>query len=654
MPFMPGDVSLRVAALGRGREFDMTLVRCVASLLLVAAPSLAAQSAKPIPVRDFFRNPAKAYFQVSQGGKYVSYTEPYQSRMNIMVRPVAGGEGKRITSITDRDISSYGWKGDERLFFFKDSGGNENFHLYVVDRAGAKMTDLTPMPKVRVDLVDELLDSPTDVLVQMNRRDSTVFDVYRVNVVTGDTTMIARNPGNITGWLADHHGRVRGATTTDGVNGTVLFRPTEADTFRVIARTTFKDTFNPLFFTFDDQALYASSNLGRDKTAIVLFDPAAMREREVVFEHPEVDVDGLDFSRKRHVLTTISYVDWKRERKFVDPATQALNASLQRRLPGKEVFVTSMNRDENVMIVRTISDRSLGSYYLYESAGDRLTKLADRNPWLAENQLAPMKPISYKSRDGLTINGYLTLPLGVAPKHLPVVVNPHGGPWARDEWGFNPEVQFLANRGYAVLQMNFRGSTGYGRKFYESSFKQWGRAMQDDVSDGVKWLIAQGIADSSRVAIYGGSYGGYATLAGLTFSPELYAAGVDYVGVSNLFTFMKTIPPYWKPFLEQFHEMVGNPERDSLAFVAASPVFHVDRIRAPLLVVQGAKDPRVNINESNQIVEALRKRGIDVQYIVKENEGHGFQNEENRFEFYEAMESFLARHVKPARTKPVL
>jgi len=632
----------------------MTLVRPLVSLLVLVAPALAAQSSKPIPLRDFFRNPAKAYFQVSQGGKYVSYTEPYQSRMNIMVRPVAGGEGKRITSITDRDISSYGWKGDERLFFFKDSGGNENFHLYVVDRAGAKMTDLTPMPKVRVDLVDELLDSPTDVLVQMNRRDSTVFDVYRVNVVTGDTTMIARNPGNITGWLADHHGRVRGATTTDGVNGTVLFRPTEADTFRVIARTTFKDTFNPLFFTFDDQALYASSNLGRDKTAIVLFDPAAMREREVVFEHPEVDVDGLDFSRKRHVLTTISYVDWKRERKFVDPATQALNASLQRRLPGKEVFVTSMNRDENVMIVRTISDRSLGSYYLYESAGDRLTKLADRNPWLAENQLAPMKPISYKSRDGLTINGYLTLPLGVAPKNLPVVVNPHGGPWARDEWGFNPEVQFLANRGYAVLQMNFRGSTGYGRKFYESSFKQWGRAMQDDVSDGVKWLIAQGIADSSRVAIYGGSYGGYATLAGLTFSPELYAAGVDYVGVSNLFTFMKTIPPYWKPFLEQFHEMVGNPERDSLAFVAASPVFHVDRIRAPLLVVQGAKDPRVNINESNQIVDALRKRGIDVQYIVKENEGHGFHNEENRFEFYEAMESFLAKHVKPARTKPVL
>jgi len=625
----------------------MTLVRPLASLLVLAAPALAAQSAKPIPLRDFFRNPEKSYFQVSQGGKYVSHTEPYQSRMNIVVQPAAGGEAKRITSITDRDIASYGWKGDDRLFFFKDSAGNENFHLYVVDRAGAKVTDLTPMPKVRVDLVDELLDSPTDVLVQMNRRDSTIFDVYRVNVVTGDTTMIARNPGNITGWLADHHGRIRAALTTDGVNGTVLFRPTERDTFRVIARTTFKDTFNPLFFTFDDQALYASSNLGRDKAAIVLFDPATAKERQVLFEHPEVDVDGMGYSRKRHVLTQIDYVTWKPQRKFLDPATEALYTSLQRRLPGKEVYVTAMNRDEDVMIVRTISDRSLGSYYLYQRSGDRLTKLADRNPWLAESALAPMKPVSYKSRDGLTINGYLTLPLGVAPKNLPVVVNPHGGPWARDQWGFNPEVQFLANRGYAVLQVNFRGSTGYGRKFFQSSFKQWGRTMQDDVSDGVKWLIAQGIADSSRVAIYGGSYGGYATLAGLTFSPELYAAGIDYVGVSNLFTFMKTIPPYWKPYLEQFHEMVGDPERDSVAMAAASPVFHVDRIRAPLLVAQGAKDPRVNINESNQIVDALRKRGIDVQYIVKENEGHGFHNEENRFEFYGAMENFLAKNLRP-------
>jgi dipeptidyl aminopeptidase/acylaminoacyl peptidase len=259
-----------------------------------------------------------------------------------------------------------------------------------------------------------------------------------------------------------------------------------------------------------------------------------------------------------------------------------------------------------------------------------------------------MKPIEYQSRDGLTIHGYLTLPLGREAKNLPAVVNPHGGPWARDTWGFNPEVQFLANRGYAVLQMNFRGSTGYGRKFWEASFKQWGQKMQDDITDGVQWLVKQGIADPKRIAIYGGSYGGYATLAGVTFTPDLYAAAVDYVGVANMFTFLNTIPPYWKPFLDMFHDMVGDPEKDKAMMAAVSPVMHADKIKTPLFVAQGAHDPRVNKAESDQMVEALKKRGVDVEYMVKENEGHGFHNEENRFDFYEAMEKFLDKHLQPA------
>jgi dipeptidyl aminopeptidase/acylaminoacyl peptidase len=277
-----------------------------------------------------------------------------------------------------------------------------------------------------------------------------------------------------------------------------------------------------------------------------------------------------------------------------------------------------------------------------------LTKLVDVAPWLKEDQLAHMKPIEYQSRDGLTIHGYLTLPLGREAKNLPVVINPHGGPWFRDTWGFNPEVQFLANRGYAVLQMNFRGSTGYGRKFWEASFKQWGQKMQDDITDGVQWLVKQGIADPKRVAIYGGSYGGYATLAGVTFTPDLYAAAVDYVGVANMFTFMKTIPPYWKPFLDQMHAMVGDPVKDKALLEAASPVMHADKIKTPLFVAQGAHDPRVNKAESDQMVAALKKRGVDVEYMVKENEGHGFHNEENRFDFYEAMEKFLAKYLQPS------
>ncbi len=274
-----------------------------------------------------------------------------------------------------------------------------------------------------------------------------------------------------------------------------------------------------------------------------------------------------------------------------------------------------------------------------------IKKLTDVSPWLNEEFMADQKPITYKTRDGLTIHGYLTLPKGVDPKNLPVVINPHGGPWARDSWGFNPEVQFLANRGYAVLQMNFRGSTGYGRDFWEKSFKQWGKTMQDDISDGVKWLIEEGIADPKRIGIYGGSYGGYATLAGLAFSPELYACGVDYVGVSNLFTFQNSIPPYWEPFKEMIYEMVGHPQKDSLLLRDASPVFHVDNIKAPLLIAQGLNDPRVNKDESDQMVEALKKNGIDVPYMVKDNEGHGFRNEENRFDFYGAMEQFFFKYL---------
>jgi dipeptidyl aminopeptidase/acylaminoacyl peptidase len=631
-------------------------IRAAVPALLFATQAIAQsqQGASEIPLRDFFRNPQTTNYQLSPDGRYIAYTSPYQNRLNIHVRGIRETTGRRLTAITDRDIRVYGWKGSGHLYFLKDNGGDENFHLYTVDRAGTQTRDVTPMPKVRVDLVDELPESDTDILVQMNRRDSTVFDVYRVNVATGDTTMVARNPGNITSWITDHAGRVRAAVTTDGVNSDVLFRETERDTFRLLVHATFKDTFFPLFFTFDNKGFYAASNLGRDKVAIVRFDPATGLEREVLFEHPEFDSDGMQYSRKRKVLTTIDYTTWKRERKHLDSATAALYATLERQLPGEDARVASMNRDETVMVVRTLTDRSRGAFYIYEKAGSRLTKLADVSPWLPVSRMATMKPVSYKSRDGLTIHGYLTLPNGVTPRDLPVVVNPHGGPWARDFWIFNSEVQFLASRGYAVFQPNFRGSTGYGRKFFEASFKQWGRTMQDDISDGVKWLIKEGIADSTRVAIYGGSYGGYATLAGLTFSPELYAAGIDYVGVSNLFTFMFTIPPYWEPFRRMLYEMVGDPKTDSLLLHAASPVFHVDRIRAPLLVAQGAKDPRVNINESNQIVDALKRRGIDVQYLVKENEGHGFSNEENRFEFYGAMEQFLAKHIKPAKPKAAM
>jgi dipeptidyl aminopeptidase/acylaminoacyl peptidase len=601
--------------------------------------------ARRIPLRDFFRNPERASFQISPDGNTLSFMQPYQSRMNVYVQPRAGGDPVRLTGETERDVAGYFWKGPRRIVYLKDFKGDENFHLVAADVTGGEPVDLTPFDKVRAMIVDDRYDNDDEMIVALNKRNPEVFDVYRLDLNSRELTLIAENPGNVTSWITDHTGSIRLAIVTDGVNTSILHRPDDSAAFHNVITTNFKEQIQPLFFDFDNKLLFASSNIGRDKAAIVRLDPATAKEDGVIFQHPEVDVAGLGWSRRRKVYTEVQFITAKRERKFFDAETEAIFADLQARLPGYEIDLQSNNRDEDIFVVAAWSDRTQGVRYLYERASGALTELAEIAPWLDQNELAEMRPISYAARDGLVIHGYLTLPRGRGT-NLPLVVNPHGGPWARDVWGYNPEVQFLANRGYAVLQVNFRGSLGYGRMFWEASFRQWGKTMQDDITDGVKYVIQQGIADPKRVAIYGGSYGGYATLAGLAFTPELYACGVDYVGVSNLFTFLKTIPPYWKPMLDMFYEMVGNPEKDKDLLAAASPVLHADRIRAPLLIAQGAQDPRVNVDESDQMVAALQKHGVPVEYIVKDNEGHGFHNEENRFEFYEAMERFLDKYLR--------
>ena len=604
-----------------------------------------------IPLEDFFKNPKKSAYALSPDGQYFAYLAPYKNRKNIFVQKVGSASSKRVTSVTDRDLSGFFWGNNDRLLYVRDFGGDENFHLFSVTKEGEDEKDLTPFENVRAEIIDALPEDDHHLIVGTNQRNTQIYDPYRLNINTGELTLLAKNPGNISSWITDHDGKLRAATATDGVNTSILYRATEEEEFRSVLTTSFKETVYPLYFDFDNsETVYALSNLGRDKVAIVKMNIRTAEELELIFEHPEVDITYLSYSRKRKVPTTITYTTWKRQHHFLDKQVEHLYARLRQELGDYEIAITSTNKEEDKFIVRTYSDRSLGAYYFYEADTDKLQHIADVSSWLKEDQLAVMKPIQYSSRDGLTIHGYLTLPKGIEANNLPVVVNPHGGPWARDSWGFNPEIQFLANRGYAVLQMNFRGSTGYGRKFLEASYKQWGLTMQDDITDGVQWLIDQGIADPDRIAIYGGSYGGYATLSGITKTPDLYACAIDYVGVSNLFTFMQTIPPYWELYREMLYEMVGDPnnEADSIQMRATSPVFHVDKIKVPLLIAQGAKDPRVNQDESDQMVEALKERGIDVEYLLKENEGHGFRNEENRFEFYRAMERFLEQHLAVA------
>lgn len=605
--------------------------------------------AKQIPLEDFFKNPERSSYQISPNGDFYSYMAPYEKRMNIFIQKRGESESIQVTQEIDRDIAGYFWPNDEQIVYLKDTGGDENYKLYGVNIDGTNPISYTDFEGVRTQIIDDLPDQKDFVVIGLNKRNPQVFDPYRLNLKTGEMEMIAENPGNIQGWMFDHDGKLRIAMAiVDGVDQSILYRKTEQDEWKTILTTNFKEGFSPQFFTFDNKNIIGTSNLGRDKSAVIEFNPATGEEVKVLYKNDDYDVSSVSYSRKRKVITAASYTGWKRERHFFDTKSEEMFSKLEKHLLGYEIGISASNDDENIYIVRSYSDKSLGSYYIYNTDTDEIEKIVDVSPWIDENEMSNQLPISYTSRDGLKIHGYLTLPKGYTmenAKDLPVVINPHGGPWARDNWGFNPEIQFLANRGYAVLQMNFRGSTGYGRQFWEASFKKWGREMQDDITDGTLWLIEQGIADKDRIAIYGGSYGGYATLMGLVKEPQLYAAGVDYVGVSNMFTFMKTIPPYWKPMLNMMFEMVGDLKADSLMLREVSPVFHVDKIESPLFIAQGANDPRVNVDESDQMVAAMKEKGVDVEYLVKDNEGHGFRNEENRFDFYRAMEVFLHKHL---------
>ncbi|MBS0319268.1 MAG: S9 family peptidase [Proteobacteria bacterium] len=636
----------------------------LALAVLAAQPAHAVTEPMPphYPVRDFFAQPDIAYFRLSGDGKTLSYMKPVdngqgQRRLNIFVQPLVDGrphgEARQLTHETARDIANYFWKGSDTILYQKDFGGDENYHVVAVDVKTGNVRDLTPGDKLRASVEDDLPDDPAHVLISHNRRNAEVFDVYRYTLATGAETLVAQNPGDYVGWLTDHAGNVRMAVKTTGLDTVILYRPDEKSAFKPIITTDYKTDVNLAFFDADNRHFYAISNRGRDKKALVRIDPAQPDVEHVVFATDAADVSGASWSRAHKRLIAAEYEDARLHRQFFDPAYKAMFAKLEQQLPGMELLLQSASLPETRFIVAAFSDRTPGTRYVYDAPTNKLSKLADINDKLPVAAMAPMKPVTFTARDGLTIHGYLTLPVGRAPKDLACIVNPHGGPWARDSWGFNPEVQFLANRGYCILQINYRGSLGYGRKFWEASFGQWGLAMQDDITDGVKWLVAQGIADPKRIGIYGGSYGGYATLSGITKTPDLYAAAVDYVGVANLLTFLNTIPPYWRPELPKTYEMIGDPVKDKERMMATSPVNNADKIVTPLLIAQGARDPRVNKDESDQMVAALKKRGVDVQYIVKDNEGHGFHNEENQFEFYGAMEAFFAKYLHPdAPLKP--
>ncbi|MPS65437.1 S9 family peptidase [Chryseobacterium sp.] len=608
-------------------------------------------------VEDYFARPKASQFKISPDGQYLSYKEKDKDMKNhVYVKDLKSGKITKALVEKEDLIRSYGWLNKSRLFYTQDKGGNENIHLYAADIDGKNLKDLTPFEGITLGTV-RLIKDTDFVVVTMNKNNKQIFEPYKINFKTGEITQLYENKdakSPIDDYLFDKDGNLRGYTVLEnGLTTKTYYKDLQTEKFNLLKSTDWKDTFSVIGFNYNsknkDEA-YVVTNLDSDKARIVLYDLKKNVIIKEVYSNPTFDVSSISTAEKNrnYELDYISYNGIKDEVIPVSAFYKEVYAKLKSEFGDKQYYVVSSDDNENKLLVVVSSDKLYGKYYEYDIKSKSLKLLFDLMPQLKEEDMAEMRPIEFKSRDGLTIHGYITLPKAALDgQKVPLIVNPHGGPQGiRDNWGFNPETQLFASRGYATLQVNFRISGGYGKEFQTSGYKQIGRKAMDDVEDGVKYAIQQGWIDKDKVAIYGGSHGGYATLMGLIKTPDLYSCGVDYVGVSNIFTFFDSFPEYWKPYKEMVKQIwydLDNPEEAKIA-KEVSPVFQIDKIKKPLFVVQGANDPRVNINESDQIVKALRNKGFEVPYMVKYDEGHGFGKEPNRLELYKSMLGFFAEN----------
>jgi dipeptidyl aminopeptidase/acylaminoacyl peptidase len=608
----------------------------------------------------FFGNPEIAGAQISPDGKFIAFLKPYKDTRNIWVKRTEEpfSAAKLITSDTKRPIPGYFWSRDGKyILFVQDKAGDEDYNIYAVNPAEAppagedapKARNLTDLKKVRAAIYAVPRSDPDLIYVGINDRDQAWHDLYKVKISTGERTLIRKNTDRFTGWVFDLKDQLRLALRAAANGDTEILR-VDGDTFKKIYSCNVFESCGPAQFHKDGKRLYMVTNKGAetDLLRLLLFDPETGKE-ELVESDPlnRVDFGRPIFSEVTEELIATTYEDERSRVYWRDKSFKADYELLKKRLPSKDINLGSSTRDETLWLISAISDVEPGESYLFDRKTKKLTLQYRVREKLPRASLAEMKPIRYKSSDSLEIPAFLTLPKGVEAKNLPLIMFPHGGPWARDSWGYNTFAQFLANRGYAVLQPNFRSSTGYGKKFLNAGNKEWGDKMQDDITWGVKHLVAQGIADPKRVGIMGGSYGGYATLAGVAFTPDVYAAAVSIVGPSNLITLLESIPPYWEAGRKIFAERMGDPAtaEGKARLNRQSPLNSADKIKTPLLVIQGANDPRVKKAESDQIVVALRERNFPVEYIVAPDEGHGFARPVNNMAMCAASEKFLAKHL---------
>lgn len=596
-----------------------------------------------IPREVLFGNPERADPQISPDGTQLGYLAPLDGVLNVWIRTLGTSDDRAVTADKHRGIRNFQWQYDNKhVLYTQDVGGDENWRLYQTDIATKQTRDLTPFEKVRVDIVAYEWSSPDTILVQMNQRDAKVFDVHRIDLKTGKVDLDTQNPGDVASWQADNGLQIRAAQVQTDDGGTIVrVRDDSKSPWRELIKWGPDETFGGVNgFSPDNKALWITTSLDVNAARLLEIDLGSGR-RKVITEDPLFDVSSTMNNPKTNALEAVSYTRQRREYEFIDPKIKEDFAVLEKVRKG-DIASVAQDLNDDKWVVGFVVDDAPEYWYLYERGKQRATLLFSNRPQLEKYKLSAMKPIEFTARDGMKLYGYLTTPVGMETKNLPMVEFVHGGPWARDEWGFSRYAQWLSNRGYAVLQINFRGSTGYGKKYVNAGDRQWAGTMHTDLLDGKDWAVKQGVVDPAKVCIMGGSYGGYATLAGVAFSPDAFACGVDIVGPSNLNTLLKSIPPYWSTFLSTFRKRMGDSEA---MLKEESPLFKADQIKAPLLIGQGANDPRVNKAESDQIVEAMRKNAKPVEYYVFPDEGHGFARPANSMAFNAASEEFLAKYL---------
>jgi dipeptidyl aminopeptidase/acylaminoacyl peptidase len=607
-----------------------------------------------IPREVLFGNPERVSPQISPDATRLAWIAPRDGVLNVWVAPISGtGEGgvdwdaaQVVTDDTDRGIRAFAWARDARhLLYIQDTGGDENWRLHDVDMETGAKRDLTPYDGIQARIIATRKSHRDEILVGMNRDNPQLHDVYRLDLKTGELTKLIENPG-YAGWLADEDMVVRGAIAPLPDGGyDLLVRDDAGSDWRTLVRIPADDapTSDVLAFSGDGKSLLAVSSLGVNTGRLVRVDLES-GDAQVLFEDPDVDVEGALLHPDTREPQIVELVKDRAEYHVLDPSVAADYEAI-RALHSGDPGVTGRDEADATWLVAFTDDAGPVKYFAYDRASRAGRFLFDSRPELSRYELARMEPFSFTTRDGLTVHGYATFPPGAERSGLPTVLNVHGGPQVRDVWGWDPEAQWLANRGYLCIQVNYRGSTGYGKAFVNAGDREWGGKMHDDLIDAVRYVTGQGWADPDRVAIYGGSYGGYAALVGAAFTPGVFRCAVDIVGPSNLQTLLETIPPYWAPMKAQLYKRVGNPETDQEFLWSRSPLSRAHDIRIPLLIAQGANDPRVKQAESEQIVAALAEAGIDHEYMLFPDEGHGFAKPENRLKFYAAAERFLAKHL---------